>query len=222
LIGIIPWLRQVEYLSQDELVVLDYRRPGQPVIRSPVTLPGALSAIAREGALIFATGPHATDTNNFTQYLHALAYDGFVASLVDSLAQTNMTTDSVLVSETGSVLLGESGSAGRRPRLVRWEVEPDGRFHRRAVVALDRPATQISLFDDLLAVTTTTDLELRDALDTTKFRLLNRETLDCAWWLNMANADGSQAAGLWLPQGTQGLQHVSALNSRWRINATPR
>jgi hypothetical protein len=208
--GIIRWPGQVQYLHQYELVVVDYRSSSQPLTRSPVALPGLLSGIAREGALIFATGPHPIFTNNATQYLHALAYDGHVASLVDSLPQARMTTGRALISDSGSVLVGEVGSVGRRPRLVRWELERDAKFHPRAEVTLNQPVTQLFRFDDLLALVTTTDLELRDATDIMKFRLLNRHPLDCSWWLDLEKADGSQASGLWLARGGQGLLHLDS------------
>jgi hypothetical protein len=214
LLPMIPWPGRFQYLHQYEVVVLDYRHPNQPMVRSAVALPGQLSAIARDGTLVFATGPHAADTDDVRPYLHALAYDGFAASLIDSLPQSNASTVSPLISETGSVLVGERGSAGRPPRLVRWELEQDAKFHRRATVALHQPAGQLYRFNDLLAVITTADIELRDATDTLKFRLLNRETPDCTWWLNMQSADGAKAAGLWLPQGSQGLQHVSSERSQ--------
>jgi hypothetical protein len=139
--------------------------------------------------------------------LHALAYDGFAASLVDSLPQTN-STSGALINESGTVLRGESGSPGRSPHLVAWELEPDARFHRRREVALGQPATQLSRVNDLLVVTTTTNIELRDAAGASGFRLLNRKPFDCSWLLDMEDADGSKAAGLWLPQGLGGLQHI--------------
>src|SRR6185436_4288431 len=89
-----------QILHAYDFIALDYHEPRHPVRRPPVSLPGRLTGLARRGGLVFATGPHATDTNNATSHLHALAYDGFVASLIDSLPQTRMTTGTALISDS--------------------------------------------------------------------------------------------------------------------------
>ena len=75
------WWPDLRVLQSYEVVTVDFRPPAQPMIRPAIRVPGQLTAVARQGALWFALGPHAIETNNFTTYLHALAYDGAVASL---------------------------------------------------------------------------------------------------------------------------------------------
>jgi len=120
-----------------------------------------------------------------------------------------------------SRLVGESGSVGHRPRLVRWELERDAKFPRRAEVPLNQPATQLYRFNDLLAIFTVGHPELRDATDLMKFRLLNRYIPGCSWWLNLESADGSQAAGLWMPQLDQGLRHLDSVKAERDFSLRP-
>lgn len=195
------------------LDVLDFTDVANPVVRTPVELPGLLRGISHNGQLIYTTGSDsAAPTSTTVDQIHALAYDGLQAHLVASMHLPVATPQPLVINSDGEVLLGRVGSnPNESSTLETWAVSAEGRFERYATLALTAAAEELHIVDGLLVVTGGDRFRLYDA-DVTPWVLLGEADRPCTLTVDWPNAAASPTTGLWLARGGLGL---------WQAPPTP-
>lgn len=196
--------RQVTFLE-----VIDYTAPATPLLREPITIPGALRGLGLNGALLYLVG-YKFDTESVTdgtEWLHACAYDGVACHLVDSTALPAQWPRALLVRQPEVYITRpQTDQAGRAVEV--WVLDEKGRFVRRAERGLAANATMLGAVGDLLVVQEENGLELFDLNRPTELPPLGASgSLGCVG-ANIDNAAGSAQEGLWLPLDFYGLYHV--------------
>jgi alpha-tubulin suppressor-like RCC1 family protein len=195
------------YWNQHELVAADFSQdPTAPVLREPVSLPGLLAGISHDGALLYCTA-RLTDVQADTA-LHALAYDGLAAHLVDTLAlpaSSQHNTPLVDVAPDGNIVAARSvGTTNTLSRIETWRLGSTGVFARLGF--LERPSdfSDLRRLGTFAALRSQTGFELVDfAVPATPRLLPVSDALDCLG-RDLKRLQGDRATGLWLPAGEPG------------------
>ena len=202
------------WVQRSLLDVIDYADPRNPTVRKPVCIPGTLSGIAYDGALLYTVGTH-WSTNPaiaWNDYLDASAYDGVAAHLVDSLSLSNLWPHPVLVAGTnvfvGSPQYASSGGYASS-FLETWTVSPAGKFTRLGQGQLNSAASLLVSFGDALAVQEADNsLDLFDASDAAALKSSAHGSIPGCLWPDLNHADATLTDGLWTPLGAYGLWHL--------------
>jgi alpha-tubulin suppressor-like RCC1 family protein len=195
------------FWNQHELVVTDFGQdPAAPVVREPISLPGLLAGISHDGVLLYCTARR-TDVQADTA-LHALAYDGLAAHLVDSVvlsSSSDWNAPLVAVASDGAIVTARAvGTTNTMSRIETWRLGSTGVFARLG--SLERPSdfSELNRLGTLAALRSQTGFELVDITLPATLRLLPvSEALDCLG-LDVNLLQGDRTTGLWLPAGELG------------------
>jgi hypothetical protein len=197
--------RQINWLH-----VVDYAAPAAPVVRQPVTIPGALRGMTADGALLYLVGYKldADTAIDGQEWLHACAYDGVAAYLVDSIPLPKDWPHAVLTQDR-SVFVSRPQSGDTVSRALEiWAVDDSGKFTKLN----ERPvATNIyALYrvSDLLVAQEDGNLEFFDLTRPAELPVLGKSTLSGCYGANLEAAAGSQGDGLWLPMDLYGVLQI--------------
>ncbi len=195
------------------LDVVDYSDPANPVVRTPVNVPGTLRGISHDGRLTYVEGASVSDPNDTSAQLHALAYDGLSASLVTSLPLPATGSRPLLVRADGNVLLGRAAATTNDvPTLETWAVNVNGSFAQYASATLVAPADEFHAFGDLLIVPSADRFLQFDTSHMPGLTSPGSAERPCNLSFDWTKTDATPAAGLWIPRGLSGL---------WEIPLTP-
>jgi hypothetical protein len=191
------------------LDVVDFADATKPVIRPPVSFPGALAGVSHVGALLYAD-VQANGESGAVPQLQALAYDGLGASLVASLAVPAAWPSPHLVTDEGIVVIGQPGDGKAiKPALETWALSIDARFERYGTVTVDGAVADLHLMGPLLvAGSAASGLKFYDAGQLPDLEARGDADGLCNLWFDWNSADGSLNSGLWVPRGSLGLWHV--------------
>jgi len=195
----------------DFLEVVDYTDAANPVVRALADLPGTLAGISHGGRLIYTEASEvlADASGTTTNRLHALAYDGVAASLVDSLGLPANWPRPVLVRDNGQVLIGRpAATTGDVPALEAWALTLEGRFMRQATLPTGTPVQQVRAFDDVLVAETGDRFLFLSPGSPAELSLLGTGERPCSLGAELTTGAASATTGLWLARGFNGLWHV--------------
>jgi hypothetical protein len=197
------------------LNVIDYIDSTEPTERKPVNIPGRVTGLSHNGAVIHTVGQHWTTNwySDGTEWLDASAYDGVEVHLVDSLSLSNAWPHPVLV-DAPSVFVGRSGylsgSTNVNPHLLEtWALSDTGKFARLGAVTLNQPASTITTFPGMLAVQTTDSKTIlfNKANPGALLKVGEGRPPGCVW-TDLEHSDGALDRGLWLPLGAYGVTRI--------------
>ena len=193
------------------LDVIDFSLPAAPVVRDPVSIPTTLIGVSNAttlSAILFTVGWHIQDQSNAGQFLDACAYDGALATLLDSAAFAGWSTPAVL--DGGNVFVGQS-SDNSGGSITRWTLGADNKLSVLASIALGSGPWSVRAFGDLLATQIDGQVVLFDKSNSTSLRQIGAsDSGSCLYGLNLDGADGDLTRGLWVPGGETGVQPVGA------------
>ncbi|MBI2929351.1 MAG: beta-propeller domain-containing protein [Verrucomicrobia bacterium] len=197
------------YVQRSFLDVVDYAAPDEPLVRTPVNIPGALRGLGHNGDLLYTVGSHWTDgPQDWTEWLDVSAYDGVAAYLVDSLALPREWPRPLLL-HRGAVLIGRSARDTNEVNAVEaWALSAAGKLVRARSTNLPSAANVIAAFGDLVVVQTPNRLELFDATDPLDLKSVGSGGLSSCLGFSLDAADGALERGLWLPLGDYGVRRV--------------
>jgi hypothetical protein len=194
------------WVTKYYLDVVDYADPTTPTVRKPVNIPGTLTGLSHNGAMLYTVGPHwdADGNTDWTQYLDACAYDGVQAALVTSL-KLPATWPHPLLIQGGAVLLGRADETGATGSLETWRLADTGQFLQAGAVKLSAPAQYLAAFGNLLAVELSQEINLYDAGNPEALLSLGSGKFSGCYWPNLSSGDGALTQGLWLPLADYGV-----------------
>ncbi len=207
----------LQWWTRYDLDVVDYSvDAARPMVRPPVSLPGALRGIGRQGALLYTTSTREaageTSTGQPTlAWLEASAYDGIEVHLVDSTAIADLTageTYAVTVLDDLVYVARGGWNVGADNRLELWTVADNGRWHAGNRVQLSSAPGELRRFDDLLLARNGGTLDLFGIQQPTQPQALPTSPLPGCYGGNLDRADGDSNRGLWLPLGELGAVRV--------------
>jgi len=197
---------------QHFLDVLDFRDAANPVVRSPVELPGRLRGISHNGELVYAIGadlPSPAETTG--DQVHVLAYDGLQANWVTSMQLPSAMPQALVIQPNGEVLLGRIAATPSESSTVEtWAVNTEGRFERYAEVGLNAAAEGLNVVNGLLVVSTHDRFRVYD-VGVFPWVVLGEADRPCTLSFDWAAAAASPSSGLWLARGAQGLWQAPLL-----------
>jgi hypothetical protein len=208
------------WVSRSYLDVVDYTEAKEPLVRQPVNIPGRLTGISRQGAVLYTVGTHWT-TNTSTawiEYLDASAYDGVSVHLIDSLPLPESWPHPTLVLPDGTSLLVRGDYAvapGEVPPWVleSWQLSDAGKFTRVGSARLPGPVSLLANYGALLAAQQTDNgLVLVDLTDPSALTQVGAGRPAGCTWYDLSRADGALARGLWIPLGAYGVGQVPVLS----------
>jgi hypothetical protein len=189
-----------------ELRVIDYTAPAAPLERKPISIPGELRGLSHDGALLYLVGHDlaAKDVTDGADWLHACAYDGASAFLVDSHPLPRSWPRSLLVREPYIFIARPAVETTSSRAIEVWTLSAGGKFTRLGESALASNAYRMQRVNDLLAVQGEHGIEVFDLSRPVELPLVGRGgPSGCLGW-NLDHASGSMRDGLWLPLGLYG------------------
>ncbi|MFO1496787.1 MAG: beta-propeller domain-containing protein [Verrucomicrobiota bacterium] len=194
------------------LLVVDYAAPANPVVRQPVSIPGALQGLSANGALLYLVG-YKMDADGVTdgsEWLYACAYDGVSAFLVDSHALPTEWPHPLLVVEPQVYIARpQSEKTGDRGLEV-WTLTSAGKFSKLNERKLAANASLFGIVRDMLVAQEDTGLELFNLNSPIDLPLVGSGgPQGCVGW-SIEAADGSVRDGLWLPLDLYGVYQIPA------------
>jgi hypothetical protein len=190
------------------LDVVDYADPKSPTVRTPVNIPGQLSAIGRAGALLYTQGPHWTNwVTDWSQWLDVSAYDGVSASLVASMALPTDWPHPLLINDP-SIYIGRPDTTANTSQLETWTVADSGEFTQLGALGLGSTVNTLASYDQLLVAQFSDSMLLLDATKPAALATIGKGQIENCLWSDLTQADGSLTKGLWLPLGDFGLSSV--------------
>jgi hypothetical protein len=191
------------------LDVIDFSVPAAPVVRDPVSIPTTLIGVGNattSSATLLTVGWHIQDQSNGGQFLDACAYDGALATLLDSVALAGWSAPAVF--DGGNVFVGQS-SDNSGGSITRWVLSGDNKFTLLASVALGSGPWSVRAFGDLLATQVDGGVVLFDKSNSTSLQQVGAsDSASCFYGLHLDGADGDLTRGLWVPRGDTGVQPV--------------
>ncbi len=196
--------RQLYYLH-----VIDYSAPSAPLQRQPITIPGTLRGLAKEGALLYLVGYNLnTDAaGDGTEWLHACAYDGVSTFLVDSMPLINW-PHAVLASEANVFVTRPEVEKSIGRALEAWTVSDAGKFTKLGERKLASNGAVLQAVNDVLVVQEDVGFEVFDLNNPVELPLLGAGGPGGCVYANPELVTGSRQAGLWLPLDIYGLYHL--------------
>jgi hypothetical protein len=198
----------VTYLVRDYLDVVDYTFPHNPVVRSPVNIPGQLQGLSHGGAMLYTLSQRWDPTQGLSQSLDACAYDGVAAHLVDSLTLSNQWALPVLVNQTDILVGTPPADTNSSPQLQVWTLPDTGKFARIGSVTLGCTVEKLAAFGTLLAGQAGNQVQLVDISVPATPKLVGSGAPDGCVGFDIDHADGALSSGLWLPLGVYGVDRV--------------
>jgi alpha-tubulin suppressor-like RCC1 family protein len=196
----------VEWVERHYLDVVDYADPAHPTPRQPVNIPGQLAGISHAGALLYTLAAREDGGNTSARYLDASAYDDVSVWLVDSMRLPGDGSHPVLTAGT-NIFLTRPGTTNEAAQIEAWTfAENTGRFTLRVSAALSATAHSLFSFPKMLAVQTSTELNL---LDVKSLDRLGSGALPPCLGVEVRHAAGDSMRGLWVPLNDYGVQHIA-------------
>jgi hypothetical protein len=196
------------------LDVVDYADARHPTVRPPVNIPGTLQGISHRGELLFTLGSryNPTNWNERVEALHACAYDGISAHLVDSLSLSNVSPHPVFVSGR-NIFLGRASAFGAAnpipPTLETWTLSGRGNFTKRGSVTLPGAASELVPFPGLLAAQVEGNrVMVFDDTNPARLRLVGEGPTTGCLGFNLRHGTAG-AHGLWLPLEGYGVTKIN-------------
>ena len=198
------------WMEYHYLDVVDYAIPSNPAVRSPVNIPGALQGLSHQGALLYtlARRPATEASNEWGQWVDAVAYDGVEAHQVDSLRLPDRYPTPIMVRDATIFVATPALDTNSSPQLESWALSPAGRFSKLSGFALGSPAQNITAFGDLLVTQHSDKVQLFRVSDPSRLALIGGGGPTSCLGYNLEHADGAAARGLWLPLGFYGVHYV--------------
>ena len=208
---------QLYYLS-----VLDLYDPENPTEREPVNIPGMLVGMSRGDQLIYTRAPHwdaRTLETDWRQWLDVGAYDGVSFSLVDSYPLSTQSYYHPVVMKEDLLHVGipewrvterptGSGERNRTPLLRTLRVNDDGEFESVADISLGNSVHDLRFKGDLLLGRSNREYLFFGFSATGLPELISQSTSSVCYGYNLAAADATLDAGLWIPMGDYGVTRV--------------
>lgn len=195
------------------LNVVDYADPAAPVVAAPVSFPGELRAIDKNG-LLYATGPGydaAGNPDTTKNYVHATAFDG-AAHLVDSIQLGGKTgdiwSDGDFRLGTGSVFVSRTDYTNSE--FEAWTLGTDGKFVLRDTLALPYLYDWSISGDLALYRGGRIELGVVNIANPSQLENVGQFGGSTSWWYGVAQAVGDLTNGFWIPQGDYGVRHIPA------------
>jgi len=189
------------------LDVIDFTVPAAPVVRDPVSIPTTLIGISNAttlSATLFTVGWHVQDQSSSSQFLDASAYDGALATLLDSVALNSWSAPAVV--DGGNVFVGRT-SDNSGGAIDRWTLASNNKLTLLASVALPSGPWSVHAFGDLLATQVDSRIVLFDKSGPTSLQQIGAsDSGSCFYVPNLGGADGDVTRGLWVPLGDYGVQ----------------
>jgi hypothetical protein len=194
------------------LHVIDYADAASPTVREPVSIPGQLRGLSRQGALLFTVGYRGNATNwtapDGREWLAASAYDGVSAHLVDSMTLPERWPHPVLAQDD-HIFVGQPGDEKSSHSLVNWTFPDTGRFTQVGRLILAQPAEELASFPGMLAVRESDRrIVLLDRADPARLRPVGEQQFGTCLWFDLTRSDGAVDRGLWIPLGAYGVARV--------------
>ena len=207
-----PIQTQGHWIQKYYLDVIDYADAALPTVRKPVGLPGQLTGLSHEGAVVYARSYHvaADGTRDYSvEWIDACAYDGVSAALVDSLALSKEWPRPALVQGNYLFLGSADSTTNQLNRLETWTLSEQGRFTPLSAFSQKSAANVFAVFGNLLAVQNyDSNYELLDMTNPLKLVLVGQSTAGSCWYGSLTYADGLLDRGLWIPLGDYGVTKV--------------
>jgi len=201
------------WVTRHCLDVVDYADAQNPLVRRPVSIPGALQGVSHQGAVLYTVGPTWKTNTQFLwrDYLAASAYDGVSAHLIDSISLSENWPHPVLASGT-DLFVGLPSYATNAPsQLQTWTLSNAGRLTLSGAVNLTSPVFTLASFGNLLAAQQIDNtMLLFDATTGRALRQIGQSSLSGCFAADLDHADGELGRGLWLPLGSYGVSYVPA------------
>ncbi|MBN9692268.1 MAG: beta-propeller domain-containing protein [Verrucomicrobia bacterium] len=188
------------------LDVLDFADLTEPVVRTPVALPGRLEGVSHAGSLVYAQGGP-VDESTTGSFVHALAYDGLQASWVGALPLPELQPAPFLVTSDGQVFLGRA-STNAASALEVWAVSVAGTFERYGTIPLSAPAEGLNESEAGLVVSAGSEFQLYVDADPEILRKAATAERPCGLSFDWTHVAVSAESGLWIPRGQLGLWHA--------------
>jgi hypothetical protein len=207
------WQVSKEWRVGEYLDVIDYSDPAFPTARPSISVPGQMAGLSPDGKMLYLLGAallrSGAPAANETEAVHACAYDGVDAYLVNSLALSATWPRPVRI-EGARVFLGRASADGAKASQAEsWALSAAGRFTLQAVVALKRPASSLACFGGLLAAQDAAGgIELFDASDPSVLLPCGAGEPPGGVWFDLSRAAGAPDEGVWLPLDDFGLASV--------------
>ncbi len=205
---------RLDWRVNDLLDVIDFADPATPTVRPPVNVPGQLTGLSEDGAVIYLlgnAGARAGAAIDSREAVNACAYDGVAAYVLDSLPLTKTWPRPVLVSHGLTYVASAAADTRTNNTLETWSLSDSGRFKRLAMAQTPQPFWALGLFGNLLAAQSgNSGVSLFDASSPTTLRPCGQGGPAGCVWFNLNNADGALNAGLWLPLDDYGVAFVPA------------
>jgi len=210
------------WVLQHFLDVVDFSQPKEPVVRPPAGIPGRLTGLSRQGALIYTVGPRWNQdwTSDYTDYLTAGAYDGAAVYPVDSMALPQQWPHPVQVVDE-AIFIGQPGvgdntgvSWDKAPAVEAWTLPDSGQLTLLGRTELDLPPNVLAEFPGLLAAQLSNGgIVLMDRADPGALAVVGESEPSGCLWYNLSYADGELGRGLWVPLGIYGVATIPVTNS---------
>jgi hypothetical protein len=203
---------RLDWRVNDLLDVVDLADPTTPTVRPPVNVPGQLTGLSDDGAVIYLlgnAGARAGAAIDSREAVNACAYDGVAAYMLDSLPLAQCWPRPVLV-RNGLTYLASAAAGGRTTNtLESWSLSEKGRFTRLAQVQTAQPLWALGLFGSLLAAQSgDAGVSLFNTSSPTALRPCGQGGPAGCLWFDLNSADGALSAGLWLPLDDYGVAFV--------------
>ena len=204
----------LSWRQRDFLDVVDYEDPKSPMLRDPVSLPGALRGITHQGELLYTLNQISDATGSGTSggQLTALAYDGVAAHRVDSVVLDKTWLPSILVSEEAlfvSLPVNDPNGSATLGALDTWRLSHAGKFERLSRFSLPSAPRELVRRGSLLTLLDNANrATLIDAtLPHTPQRIGGTAPGGC-FWGEASRGDGSLDKGFWIPLADYGVLEV--------------
>ena len=189
--------------------MIDFTVPAAPIVRDPVSIPTTLVGVSNAttlSATLFTVGWHIQDQSTSSQSLDACAYDGALATLLDSVALNGWSAPAVV--DGRNVFVGQS-SDNSGGAIDTWTLGPNNKLAPVSSATLGTGPWTLRTLGDLLATQMDSQVVLFDKSDPTSLRQIGASGGGpCFYGLNLDGADGDVTRGLWIPRGETGVQPV--------------
>ncbi|MFM7101384.1 MAG: beta-propeller domain-containing protein, partial [Verrucomicrobiota bacterium] len=190
--------------THHRLHVVDYADPGEPTVREPLTLPGALAGVALGGSLLVTRGDTRWDTNGATTTpLSALACDGLSASLVATLEEPGLRLHRV--EPDGHLVATRPGPAGEPARLQLWALDPGAAWRRRADAPAPENVQEVRRFGSTLVTSGSSAIAFHAAPGGAALAAVGSTARPCSLWFDWGATDLAADGVLWVPRGEYGV-----------------
>jgi hypothetical protein len=205
-----------DWRVNDLLDVVDFADPTTPTVRPPVAVPGQLTGLSDDGAIVYLlgnAGARAGAAVDSKEAVNACSYDGVAAYVLDSLTLPPSWPRPVLVSHGLVYLACPANESGTTSTLQTWRLSGTGKFTRQAKLEVTQSIWALGIFGNLLAAQTgDSGVSLFDVSAPTALKPVGQGGPSGCLWFDFNNADGALHTGLYLPLDDYGVAFVPVSN----------